>query len=275
LKAKNKDLKMQFIDLSLPIDDQHPEAHPIRIERLAHKKGIGHLNWLMMRKSFRGLLQYLLGKRIIKRSDIPDEEFLSLEMVYCSVHTGTHVDAPYHFGTKCEGKASRKIDDLPLEWFYGDGVVLDLTDKLSAETIEKDDITDALEKINYTLKPEDIVLLHTGSDKYFGSKDYLTKAPGVSPGAIEWILDQGVKVIGIDSLGFDRPYPAMLKDYLTKKEKQALWPAHFYGRKREYAHIERLANLDKLPRPFGFKIVCFPVKIRDAGASFARVVAML
>ncbi len=95
---------MRFIDLSLPIDDTHPEAHPVRIERLAHKKGIGHLNWVMMRKTIKGIISYLIGKRIIKPTDLPDREFLSLEMVYCSVHTGTHMDAPFHFGTHCERK---------------------------------------------------------------------------------------------------------------------------------------------------------------------------
>ena len=266
---------MRIIDLSLPIDDKNPEAHPIRIERLAHKKGIEHLNRLMMRKSLKGFILHLLGKRIIKPSDLPDEEFLSLEMVYCSVHTGTHVDAPFHFGTRCEGKESKKIDDLPLDWFYGDGVVLDLTHKKAAEAITRKDLETSLDKIGYRLKPKDIVLLHTGADKHFGDKDYMTKFCGVSAEAIEWLLDQGIKVMGIDTLGFDRPYPAMLKDFLLKKDKTVLWPAHFYGRNREYAHIERLANLDKLPKPFGFKVACFPVRIKDAGASFARVVAMI
>ena len=266
---------MKCIDLSLPIDEGNPEAHPIRIERLAHKKGIEHLNWVMMRKDLKGIISYLLGKRIIKPDDLPDREFLSLEMVYCSVHTGTHVDAPFHFGTTCEGKNSKKIDELPLDWFFQDGVVLDMTHKRPAEAITKEDVITALDKINYTLKPKDIVLFHTGADKYFGTKDYMNKFCGVSAEAIEWLWDQGIKVIGIDALGFDRPYPTMLKDFLSRQDKTALWPAHFCGRKKEYAHIERLANLDKLPQPFGFKVACFPVKIKDVGASFARVVAMI
>jgi kynurenine formamidase len=266
---------MKLIDLSLPIDEGNPEAHPIRIERLAHEKGIGHLNWVMMRKTLKGAISYLLGKRIIKPADLPDSEFLSLEMVYCSVHTGTHVDAPFHFGTHCENGESKKISELPLDWFFQDGVVLDMTHKKAAEAIEKEDLVAALKKINYTLKQKDIVLLHTGADKYFGSKDYMENFCGVSAEAIEWLWNQGIKVMGIDALGFDRPYSAMLKDFLSKKDKKVLWPAHFCGRRKEYAHIERLANLDQLPKPFGFKVVCFPINIRNAGASFARVVAMI
>ncbi|UCB56622.1 MAG: cyclase family protein [Candidatus Omnitrophota bacterium] len=266
---------MRLIDLSLPIDEKNPEAHPIKIERLGHKKGIEHLNWVMMRKTFKGVISYLLGKRIIRPSDLMDEEFLSLEMVYCSVHTGTHVDAPYHFGTKCNGRDSKKIEDLPLEWFFSDGVVLNLTHKKPAEAISREDLKSSLQRINYRLKPKDIVLLHTGADKYFGTKDYMSKFCGVSAQAIEWLLLQGIKVVGIDALGFDRPYPAMMRDFLSKKDKTVLWPAHFCGRNEEYAHIERLANLDKLPNPFGFKVACFPVRVKDAGASFARVVAMV
>ncbi len=266
---------MKIIDLSLPIDDTNPEAHPIKIDRLTHGKGIEHLNWIMMRKTLKGIISYFLGKRIIKPGDLPDGEFLSLEMVLCSVHTGTHIDAPYHFGTKCEGEKAKKIDDLPLDWFYGDGVVLDLTHKGPGGTISKKDLEAALTKINYKLKSKDIVFLHTGADKYFGTKDYMTKFCGVAPQAIEWLLNQGIKVVGIDTLGFDRPYPVMLKDFLSTKDKSVLWPAHFYGREREYAHIERLANLDKLPSPFGFKVACFPVKIKDVGASFVRVVAII
>jgi len=149
----------------LPIDDNNPEAHPIKIDRLAHNKGIEHLNWIMMRKSLRGIISYIFGRRIIKPGDLPDNEFLSLEMVLCSVHTGTHVDAPYHFGSKCEDKESKKINDLPLDWFFCDGIVLDLTFKKAGEAVTEEDLKAALTKINYTLKPRDIVLLHTGADK--------------------------------------------------------------------------------------------------------------
>lgn len=266
---------MRFIDLSLPIDDKNPEAHPIKIERLAHRGGIGHLNWVIMRKSISGIIKYLLGKRIIRKEDLSDGEFLSLEMLYCSVHTGTHVDAPYHFGSRCEGKESKKIDDLPLDWFFGDGVVLNLTHKRPAEPITRQDLEAELNRINYRLKPKDIVLLHTGADKYFGKRDYMSRFSGISPEALDWLLRQGIKVIGIDALSFDRPYPAMLGEFLLKKDRTVLWPAHFYGRNKEYAHIERLANLDKLPCAFGFKVACFPVRIKDAGAGFTRCVAIV
>jgi kynurenine formamidase len=75
-------------------------------------------------------------------------------------------------------------------------------------------------------------------------------------------------------MGIDRPYRFMLKEFLEKRDPKLFYPAHFYGRKREFIHIERLANLEKLP-DFGFKVICFPIKIKQTGAAWARVVAIL
>jgi len=265
---------MQIIDLSLPIDERAPEVHPFGIERLGHKEGVRHLNWVMMKRTLKGKIAFLLGKRIIQPRDLPDEEFLSLETVHCPVHIGTHVDYSFHYGTKSEGRRSKPINELPLEWCYADGAVLDFTYKKPGEVISKPDVEAALKKINYNIKPNDIVLLRTAADKFFGTRDYLTNYPGVSAEAIEFILERKVNIIGVDTLGFDRPYKFMLADFLRTKDASFLWPAHFFGRKREYAHIERLTNLDKLP-PFGFKVQCFPIKILDCGAAWARVVAMI
>lgn len=265
---------MKIIDLSLPIDERAPEVHPFGIDRLGHKEGVRHLNWVMMKKTLLGQLSFLLGKRIIKPQDLPDEEFLSLETVHCPVHIGTHIDFSFHYGTKSEGRPSKSINELPLEWCFCDGIVLDFTYKMPGEVISKEDIETALKKIKYNIKPNDIVLMRTAADKLFGTLEYLSNYPGVSPEAIGFILEKGVNIIGIDTLGFDRPYKFMLADFLRTKDASFLWPAHFFGRKKEYAHIERLTNLDKLPAQ-GFKIQCFPIKILDCGAAWARVVAIL
>lgn len=265
---------MKIIDLSLPIDERAPEVHPFWIDRLGHKEGVRHLNWVMMSRSLKGKIKFFLGGRVIKPTDLPDEEFLSLETVHCPVHIGTHIDYSFHYGTKSQGRPSKPISELPLEWCYSDGLVLNFTHRKPGEVISKEDVVSALKKINYSIKPGDIVLLHTGADKYFGTRDYLTNYPGVSPEAIEYILDQKVNIIGIDTLGFDRPYKFMMADFIRTKDGSKLWPAHFFGRKREYAHIERLTNLEKLPS-YGFKVQCFPIKILDCGAAWARVIAML
>jgi len=265
---------VKIIDLSLPIDDNAFEVHPLKIDRTSHKKGVEKLNKVLMGKTIKGKVQHLLGKRIIKKEDLPDEEFLSLEMVYSSVHSGTHLDYSFHYGSHSEGRESKTSDEIPLEWCYQDGVRLDLTSMMPNEVIKSSDIQKALKSIDYKLKPYDIVLLYTGSDKLFGGPKYFSDYPGVDISTIEYFLDNGVNIFGVDTMGIDRPYKFMMQDFLKTKDAKYLWPAHFYGRKREFIHIERLANLEKLPN-FGFKLVCFPVRIRKTGAAWARVVALV
>ncbi|MDD5155327.1 MAG: cyclase family protein [Candidatus Omnitrophica bacterium] len=266
---------MKIIDLSLPIDEKAFEVHKVDIERVSHKAGIEKFNRVIMGKTLLGRIKYALGSRILRKEDLPDEEFLSLEIVHSPVHVGTHLDYSFHYGSKSQNRASKTAEEIPLEWCYCDGVKLDLTYKKPAEVITADDIEKAIKKINYTLKTQDIVLLHTGADKLYGSPKYFTDYPGVDISAIDYLLDRGVKIFGTDTMGIDRPYKYMLLAFLKDKKNNPLYPSHFYGRKREFIHIERLANLDKLPQAFGFKINCFPVRIKGTGAAWARVVAIL
>lgn len=265
---------MQIIDLSLPIDDQAFEVHDVVIERVAHKEGIEKLNKVLLCKTLFGKLQYFLGKRIVKKSDLPDEEFLSLETIHCPVHIGTHLDYSFHYGSKSEGRDSKTTDEIPLEWCFQNGVKLDFRHKRAEEIITQEDLKQALLKIEYILKPNDIVLLQTGRDKLYGSAKYFTDYPGVDISAVDYFLDHGVKIFGVDTMGLDRPYRFMIKEFIEKKDPNVLWPTHIYGRKREYIHIERLANLENLP-DYGFQVICFPIRIKKTGGAWSRVVALL
>jgi len=266
---------MKIIDLSLPIDEKAFEVHKVDIERVTHKAGVEKFNRVIMGKTFSGKLKYLLGKRILKPSDLPDEEFLSLEIVHSPVHVGTHLDYSFHYGTKSEGRPSKTADEIPLEYCYQDAVRLDLRHKKPKEVITAKDIEEASDKIDYNLKPLDIVLLWTGADKFYGTPKYFTDYPGVDISAIDYFMDRGIKIFGIDTMGIDRPYKFMLKEFLESKDISKFYPTHFYGRKREFIHIERLGNLESLPSATGFKIICFPVRIKETGAAWARVVAIL
>jgi kynurenine formamidase len=265
---------LKIVDLSLPIDEEAFEVHEVDIERISHKAGVEKFNRVIMGKTLAGKIKYLLGQRIVKKQDLPDEEFLSLEIVHAPVHIGTHLDYSFHYGTKSEGRPSKTAEEIPLESCYADGVKLNLAHKKPAETITAVDIEQALKKINYTLKEKDIVLLQTGADKFYGTKEYFTDYPGIDVSAIDFLLDRGIKIFGVDTMGIDRPYRFMLSEFLKTKDPKKFYPAHFYGRKREFIHIERLANLGRLP-DYGFKVICFPVKIKNTGAAWARVVAIV
>jgi kynurenine formamidase len=265
---------MKIVDLSLPIDEKAFEVHKVNIERVSHKAGVAKFNRVIMGKTILGRIKHAMGMRIIKKEELPDEEFLSLEIVHSPVHIGTHLDYSFHYGSRSENRPAKTADEIPLEYCYQNGVKLDFRHKKPDETINVYDVRSALDKIKYQLRPLDIVLFHTGADKLYGGPKYFSDYPGVDPSAIDFLLASGIKIFGVDTMGIDRPYRFMLAEFLKTKDPRIFYPAHFYGRKKEFIHIERLANLEKIP-DFGFKIACFPVRIKNTGAAWARVVAFL
>ena len=82
-----------------------------------------------------------------------------------------------------------------------------------------------------------------------------------------------VRLIGIDAWGLDRPFDVMAEEAKAGDTAQ-LWESHVLGRSKEYCQIERLANLDLLPRPTGFTVYAFPYLVEDASAGWTRVVAI-
>jgi kynurenine formamidase len=254
--------KMRLIDLSVPLEnDAVSEPLPGQIRYLTHEA-----EGLEQMKRFFG----------IKPEELVYSEGLgwAVEEVQAITHTGTHVDAPYHYGPISEGRPARRIDQVPLDWCFAPGVVLDIRHKVAGEFITVDDLYAALALINYDLRPFDIVLLWTGADKRLDSPAYFAQ-PGLGREGVLWLVEQGVRVIGIDAYTLDRPFANMVADFRRTGDGRFIWPAHFAGITREYCQIEKLANLDLIPRPFGFYVSCLPVKIKDASAAWCRAVALV
>jgi kynurenine formamidase len=254
--------KMRLLDLSVALEDSAvSEPMPARIRYVTHE-GDG----LAQMRQFFG----------VKPEDLVYSNGLgwAVEEVQALTHTGTHVDAPYHYGPLSEGQPARRIDEVPLEWCFAPGVVLDVRHKQAGECITPADLETALARITYRLRPRDIVLLQTGADKRLHSADYFAQ-PGLGREGVLWLVEQGVKVIGIDAYTLDRPFANMAADYRRTGDGRCIWPAHFAGIEREYCQIEKLANLDRLPRPHGFWVSCLPVKIKGASAGWCRAVALI
>lgn len=198
----------------------------------------------------------------------------AIEQINAITHTGTHVDAPYHYGSESEGKPARTIDEVPLEWCFAPGVRLDLRHKPDGAEITIDDLEQALDSIHHRLRPREIVLLWTGADLRIDSRAYFQQ-PGLGRAGVLWLVEQGVKVIGIDAYTLDRPFAAMVADFKRTGDGRHIWPAHFAGITKEYCQIEKLANLQQLPEPTGFYVSCLPVKIAQASAGWCRAVALV
>jgi kynurenine formamidase len=251
----------RLIDLSVPLDHNAvSEPMPAQIRYVDHAEG----------------LKQMQGFFGVKPEDLVWSGGLgwAVEEIQAISHTGTHVDAPYHYGPLSEGKPARRIDEVPLEWCLAPGVVLDVRHKAAGDPIAVADLEAALRRIDYRLKPLDIVLLHTGADRRLHSRAYFDQ-PGLGREGTLWLVEQGVRVIGIDAYTLDRPFAAMVADYRRTGDGRHIWPAHFAGITREYCQIEKLANLDLLPRPHGFLVSCLPVKIKGASAGWCRAVALV
>lgn len=252
-------MSKRIIDLSCTIENFAYEPWPPKITYWDHAEEARNLAGMMG----------------IRPEDFPDGHGLAWEELTLITHVGTHLDAPWHFGPTSGGKKSRTIDEIPLEWCISDGVVIDVRHKKQGESITLEDTQNGLAKIGYQVKPFDIVLFMTGADKYIYDVKYSSMHPGVSAEATSWLIDQGVVVMGIDGYGFDKPFSVMAQEFKDGAGSKALWPAHFVSREKEYLHIEKLVNLDKIPKPFGFQVSCLPVKIAKASAGWIRAVAIV
>ncbi|CDO72613.1 hypothetical protein BN946_scf184985.g32 [Trametes cinnabarina] len=114
-------------------------------------------------------------------------------------HTGTHVDAPYHFLAK-----GARIDDLPLSTFVGNVVVVDVTRKNAKEVITWEDISPHSDVIQRKAAQKHgvFVFLRTDWSQYWKSDAYL-EHPFLARDAAQRLIDLGVKLIGVDALSPD------------------------------------------------------------------------
>jgi kynurenine formamidase len=250
---------MKIIDLSLPTEESPSEPIGVKITYLTHEEGS----------------QFLCQFFGCAGNDLPGGLGPAAESATLSSHAGTHVDAPWHYAPTSEGKKARTIDEMPPEWFFADGVVLDMRHKQNGSAVTIEDIKQSLDKLKYAIKPLDIILLQTGADRYWGTSEYFNKGCGLVRDSTLWLLDRGVKVIGTDAWGLDQPFWAIREEFQRAGNAKVLWQAHFTGIEKEYCQIEKLANLDKLPSPTGFKVACFPVKLKAASAGWCRAVAII
>lgn len=211
----------------------------------------------------------------LKKEDLPGGEGWAMETITVSTHNGTHMDAPYHYhSTMDNGTRAITIDEVPLEWCFSDGVKLDLRSYEDGYVLTESDIKSELKKINYKLKPLDIVFVNTSAGECYGQDDFLSKGCGIGREATIFLLDQGVRVTGTDAWSWDAPFIHTAEKYKLSKDSSIIWEGHRAGMVKGYSHIEKLANLDKLPNN-GFTVSAFPFKIKNGSAGFVRVVAII
>lgn len=191
-----------------------------------------------------------------KRIDIGQPDML-IQITNCSfaTHTGTHIDAPLHFFPG--GKA---LDDYPLEAFAGPGRLLRVS-KEPFGVITREDLENAGEEV----RRGDVVLIRTGWGAKYGQPDYET-SPSLGEDAARWLVERGVRIMGIDSLTPEFAYPKRPKGYAFPIHRILLGNGVFV--------IEHL-NLERLSITRNMTVAAFPLPIRGADGAPARVFAMV
>jgi len=253
---------MRIIDLSVPLEAgiaSDPPGYEPTITYLAHKDTPAQVT------------QFFPG---MTADQLPGGEGWAIELLQMQTHNGTHLDAPYHHhSTMNGGERAITIDEVPLEWCFQPGVKLDFRHLPDGHVVTPDEVEAELARIGHTLAPLEIVVVNTAAGKAYGQPDYLNRGCGMGRAATLWLLKRGVRVTGTDGWSWDAPFFHTRQRWAENPDPAIVWEGHRASMEIGYCHLEKLTNLDQLPAT-GFKVSCFPFKIKAASAGFVRAVAI-
>jgi len=233
--------------------------------------------------------------KYIKRKS---EHGVNAQYIQTSNHMGTHLDAPRHFVTN-----GKTIDQLPLDWLYGEGVIVDLSDQLD----DLDVFTPEMIEKKAEIKNGDILFIHTGWHKYSffspgGDEErYIQRHPGPHHSICEWLLDKKIHLWGVDMISTDHPMNLPIGRFLGKgglehwakvrklveakvggsAKVDELFPAEAYQLTHnalfphDCFHVENLGGEIGNPALHNKRITlgAFPWKFQGGEAAFCRAVA--
>jgi kynurenine formamidase len=172
-------------------------------------------------------------------------------------HVGTHVDAPLHVGA-----GGPSIDQVPLDWFAGRAVCLDLRHIPDLGDIDTADLEAAEEQAGIEIS-DHIVLLCTGFHaRHWPRHEVVTNNPGLTAAATHWLADRGSRVHGVEGPSTDKG--------ATKE-----FPNHRACRDRGLIHYEWLVNLEQLIGKGEFRFTGYPLKWLGGTGSPVRAIATL
>jgi kynurenine formamidase len=219
-------LMRRFIDLSHTLHDGLVTYPGLPAPRIGE-----HLDRTSSRAHYAGGTEFMIGK---------------IELV---ANTGTYLDAPFH-----RFEQGRDLAELPLETLADlPGVVVRASRGVRA--IGRELFADCGALAGRA------VLIDTGWSRHFGTSTYGSGHPFLTRAAAEFLVEQRVVLVGIDSLNID-------------DTEDGLRPAHTLLLGRDIRIVEHLTNLAALPDA-GFRFFAVPVKIRGLGSFPVRAFARL
>lgn len=185
---------------------------------------------------------------IHRASSIAAGDLANVSRLDMGAHTGTHVDAPLHF---LDGR--RSVDQLDLNVLIGPAWVaeFDVPREIKAVDFIAAGIPTGIERL----------LLKTRNSRLWGEKpaEFDEDFVGIAVDGARWLVEQGIRLVGIDYLGVERFDSVPLGA-----------PVHKTLLDAEMILLEGL-NLSAV-QPGAYQLICLPVKIQGADGSPGRAV---
>ena len=177
----------------------------------------------------------------------------NLELLFLSSHTGTHLDAPFHFDEK-----GSKIHQISPSRLISNAILVKIP-KRPNQQVTKSDIIN-FEKKNEEIKKNSTVIFHTGWQKNLKKESFFKTNPGLSSSAARYLVLKKVNLVGIDSPSID-------------VGTDGKFSVHHILSKNNVLIVENLCNLEKISKVF-FKLIVLPLKLKDATGSPVRAIAI-
>ncbi len=179
---------------------------------------------------------------ILQYSSITEGDSANTSSIKMDLHTGTHVDVPYHFL-----RNGKKLESMEISNFIGDCYVKELKcETISREILETTKIPDT-----------ERILFKTLNNKFYNSETFAENYTGIEIDAAQWLVEKKMKLVGIDYLS--------VESYLNKT-----FPVHKILLRNNVMILEGI-NLKDVKEGF-YKLIALPLKIRGVEASPVRAV---
>ncbi|MBA4385708.1 MAG: cyclase [Anaerolinea sp.] len=181
-----------------------------------------------------------------RRTKIEEGAHANVSFLHLSVHTATHVDAPFHF--LADGS---KVDEMPLDVLVGPVQLVEVPDSvkvINAEVIAGLSIADEPKRL----------LFKTSNSHYWDldTDEFQTGFVGIDLSGSEELVKRGIKLVGID--------------YLSASPYKVSKPTHDVLLGSSMIIIEGL-DLREVKAGF-YNIYCLPLKLHGADGAPARVI---
>ena len=186
------------------------------------------------------------GVQVGRTLRLEDGDSANVSQIQMGAHTGTHVDAPFHFLPD-----GPPVDTLPLDVLTGPAVVCHLPDVTAIDSAD-------LEALNLPANARRLLFKTRNSDLWArDERAFREDFVALTPDAARWIVARGIRLVGVDYLSVQRFHDEKPTTHVTLLQAGVIV-------------IEGL-NLAAVP-PGTYDLFCLPLKLAGADGAPARAI---